>query len=243
MINFIICDDEKQLRTATKDKVISFMMNYDIDYKIHEFTGYDEKFEELASKDCGFKIYFLDIKTNKGSGLDAARTIREKYDDWTSIIIIMTSYSEYKYEALSSRLYLLDFVNKLDNFDKKIKEDLEISMKSYDKKYKTLNYEYNHTYYKVEYRHIVCIEKEPDSKRCIIKTKSGEQLIPGTLNSVYKKLDSRFFKAHKSMIINIDEIAKYEIRNNKVTFKNGYYTHLVSRDRKKELISHVCSDN
>lgn len=243
MINFIICDDEKELREKTKDKVIGFMMNYDIDYKIHEFSGYDEEFEKLASKDCGFKIYFLDIKTNKGSGLDAARIIREKYEDWVSVLIIMTSYSEYKYEALSSRLLLLDFINKLDSYDRKIKEDLEIAMKSYDKKYNTLNYEYNHTYYKVEYRQIICIEKEPDSKRCIIKTKDGEQLIPGTLSSVYEKLDSRFFKTHKSMIINVDEIAKYEIRNNKVTFKNGDHTHLIARDKKKELIDYVCNDN
>lgn len=243
MINFIICDDEQELRKITKDKVIGFMMNYDIDYKIHEFSCYDSKFEQIASKDSGFKVYFLDIKTNKGSGLDAARIIREKYEDWNSIIIIMTSYSEYKYEALSSRLMLLDFVNKLDNYDKKIREDLEISMKYYDKKYNTLDYEYNHTYYKIEYRHIICIEKEPDSKRCIIRTKDGEQLIPGTLNSVYERLDDRFLKTHKSMIININEIAKYEIKSNKVTFKNGDYTHLVARDKKKELISHVCNDN
>lgn len=243
MINFIICEDEKEIRKNTKSCIVSFMMNYDIDYKIYEFDSYNKKFEDIVKEDNGFKIYFLDIKTNNGSGLDAARMIREKYDDWVSAIIIMTSYAEYKYEALSSRLYLLDFIVKFDNCDKKIKEDLLIAMKSYDKRYKMLSYEYNHTYYKLEYRQIIYIEKEPDSKRCIIKTKYGEQVIPGTLSEVYKKLDDRFLKIHKSMIVNVNEISKYEIRKNKITFKNGDHTHLISRNKKKELIESVCSSN
>ena len=243
MINFIICEDEEVLRNSTKQTIVSYMMNYDIDYKIYEFENYDKKFESLVKKDIGFKIYLLDIVTEHGSGVDAARMIREKYDDWVSAIIMITSHQEYKYEVLSSRLLLLDFISKLDNCNKKIREDLEIAMKSYDNRHKMLSYEYNHTYYNVEYRQIVYIEKEPDSKRCIIRTKEGEQLIPGTLNEVYEKLDDRFFKTHKSMIVNLDEIARYEIRRNKLTFKNGEHTHLISRNNKKELIRRVYGRN
>ena len=241
MINFIICEDEKMLRESTKKEIVSFMMNHDIDYKIYEFDKYGEEFETLIKKDIGFKIYLLDIITKCGSGVDAARIIREKYDDWVSVIIMITSHQEYKYEVLSSRLYLLDFINKLDNCNKKIREDIEIAMKHYDKKYKMLSYEYNHTYYKVEYRQIVYIEKEPESKRCIIKTKEGEQIIPGTLNEVYEKLDDRFFKVHKSLIVNLNEISRYEIKKNKIVFKNGEHTHLISRNNKKELIRRVCN--
>lgn len=239
MINFIICEDEKKLRISTMKEIDSFMMNYDIDYKIHEFDRYNEAFNDIVKKDIGFKIYLLDIVTEEGSGVDAARVIREQYDDWVSVIIMITSHQEYKYEVLSSRLYLLDFINKLDNCNKKIREDLVIAMKAYDKKYKTLNYEYNHTLYKVEYRQIVYIEKEPDSKRCIIRTKEDQQIIPGTLNEVFEKLDDRFFKTHKSLIINVDEICRYEVKKNKITFKNGDHTHLISRNQKKELIDRV----
>lgn len=242
MINFIICEDEKDLRENNKNEIIKFMMNYDIDYKIHEYSRYSKKFEDYVKIEDGFKIYLLDIVTQEGSGIDAARMIREKYDDWNSIIIIITSHQEYKYEALSSRLYLLDFINKLDSFNKNLKDDLLIAMKHYDKRYKTLSYEYNHIYHKVELRNIVWIEKEPDSKRCIIKTKSGEKIIPGTLSSIYAKLDSRFLKTHKSLIINLDEIKRYEIKRNKLTFKNGEHTHLISRDKKKELIKRVSAN-
>ena len=142
MINFIICEDEEMLRNSTKQTIVS----HDIDYKIYEFENYDKKFESLVKKDIGFKIYLLDIVTKCGSGVDAARIIREKYDDWVSVIIMITSHQEYKYEALSSRLFLLDFVNKLDSCNKKIREDIDIAMKSYDKRYKMLSYEYNQIY-------------------------------------------------------------------------------------------------
>lgn len=243
MINFVVCEDEKVLRNETKDIIDSLMMNYDIDYKIDDFDGYHNKFYETVKKDTGFKIYLLDIKTKKGSGIDAARLIREQYDDWNSVIILITSYSEYKYEALCSRLFLLDYINKLDNCQKKIKEDLVIALKHYDNRQNVLSYEYNHTCYKVEYRQIIYIEKEPDSKRCIIKTTEGKQTIPGTLNEIYDKLDTRFLKVHKSMIINLDQVKKYEIGKNKLTFKNGDYTHLISRNMKKELIHRVSDCN
>lgn len=47
MINFIVCEDEREIRKNTKSQIISFMMNYDIDYKIYEFSCYGKKFEDI----------------------------------------------------------------------------------------------------------------------------------------------------------------------------------------------------
>src|SRR5574344_1825220 len=180
MINFAICEDNPILRKNNVDEITSFMMNYNIEYDTYEFSTYDKDFENFVRKDYGFKVYLLDIVTEGKSGIDAARMIREKYDDWVSVIIMVTSHQEYKYEALASRLSILDFVNKVTKYQRKIREDLIIMLKSYDKKYKMLSYEYAHSFYKIEFRQIIWIEKEPDSKRCIIRTKMGQQFIPGT---------------------------------------------------------------
>lgn len=239
MVNFVVCEDEKDLRKIEVAEITKFMMNYDIDYKIHEFSDYNQKFEDYAKKDDGFKIYLLDIVTNKTSGINAARRIREEYEDWVSVIIMVTSHTEFKYEALSSRLYLLDFINKLNSMENKIKEDLVIAMKHYDNRQKQIKYTYNRNFYNIELREIICIEKEQDSKRCVVTTKYGQQIIPGTLNDVYKMLDDRFLKVHKSLIINKDEIREFEPSTNKLTFKNGDTTYLISRNKKKELINCV----
>ena len=239
MLNFIVCEDEIEFSKKMKRLIENYMMNFDMEYKIHSFTSYDKKFEKTVKDDIGFKIFFLDIKTKNGSGLDAARMIREEYDDWTSIIVIVTAFGEYRYEALGNRLYLLDFINKMDNCENRVKDAIKKAMKNYDNRHKSLSYEYNRIVHKVEFRHIVCIEKEPDSKRCIIKTTYESQHIPKTLNEVNKLLDKRFMKVHRSMIVNLDHIKEFDPKENKITFKNSEYSHLIARDKKKELIRRV----
>lgn len=239
MLNFIICEDNHQFSSNMKTTIEKFMMNYEIDYKIHHFDGYDKAFEKIVKEEIGFKVYFLDLVTGEGSGMDAARTIREKYDDWVSIIIIVTSHEEYRYEALSTRLALFDFVNKLNGCEKVITQDLMRVMSNYDKREKSISYEYNHICHKIEFRHIISIEKEPDSKRCITHTTYGDKVIPGSLNTVLKLLDKRFLKVHRSLVVNIDKIESYDMVKNKITFKDGSTTNLVARDKKKELMIRV----
>ena len=118
MINFVICEDESVLAEEYKNEIDKFMMKYDDEYTFKFFDGYTEEWKKFARTNTDFKVYLLDIKTNKGSGLDAARLIREVYEDWNSMIIIITSYTEYRYDALTKRLMLVYFINKLDDCSK-----------------------------------------------------------------------------------------------------------------------------
>ena len=243
MLNFIICDDKKEFKEMIDKEIEKFMMTYDVNYKVYQFETCDEKFEKIAKSDLGFKVYFFDIKTTKGSGLDAARYIREELDDWNSIIVIVTAFSEYRYEALSNRLYLLDFISKFDRCKPKIKEILKIVYKNYNSREKCLNYEYNYILYKIELKNIIFIEKEQDSKRCIVYTTYGTFKAPFTLSAIYKQLDKRFLKVHKSLILNIDKIKTYDIKENEVLFVNGMSTNLISRSGRKELVEYVTNNN
>ena len=243
MINFIICDDNASFLKKEKRIVDNFMMRYDLEYKTYLYSEYNSSFDNILTKDIGFKIFLLDIQTKNASGLDIARKIREEYDDWVSVIIIVTAFNEFKYEALSNRLYLLDFINKMNKCDEKLVEDLEISLKHYSNRGKSLKYEYNHIIRQVEFRHIIYIEKIADSKKCIIKTTYGEQIINKTLSEVTKMLDKRFIKTSRSMIVNVDFIREYNVRENKIIFTNGEYTYQISRSMKKGVKKYVSEYN
>lgn len=46
--------------------------------------------------------------------------------------------------------------------------------------------------------------------------------------------DPRFFKTHRSCIINLNNVINYDIENNIIKFKHGE-TNLISRTQKEEL--------
>ena len=239
MINFVICEDESVLAEEYKSIIDKFMMKYDNEYMCRFFDGYSEEWRKYARTNTDFKIYLLDIKTKKGSGLDAARIIREVYEDWNSMIIIISSYSEYRYDALSKRLMLVDFINKLDDCTKHLQEALQICMKHYDKRPKVLTYSYKNDVYNIDFKHIVYIEKEIDSKRCKIHTIKGEVIYPGTLNKILGELDKRFVKVSRSKAVNIRQIRKFDTKSNTIVFRNNMQLEDISRDRRKDLIRSV----
>lgn len=239
MINFVICEDESILAKEYKNEIDKFMMNYDNEYIFKFFDGYTEEWKKFARTNTDFKIYLLDIKTNKGSGLDAARLIREVYEDWNSMIIIITSYTEYRYDALTKRLMLVDFINKLDDCSKYLQEALSICMKHYDKRPKVLKYTYKGNIYNIDFKNIVYAEKEIESKLCKIYTSKESYTYPGTLTKLLNELDNRFIKISRSTIINTRQVKRYDIKKNSLLFRTGIELEDISRDKRKDLIKCV----
>ena len=105
MIKFIICDDNKEALEIANKAVTKAMMNYDVEYKVHKFTRYDEKLKEQIKDEYNTKIYILDIELPVVSGLEIASEIRETGDD--SIIIFVTAHPWYiLFQIRSNWLYI-----------------------------------------------------------------------------------------------------------------------------------------
>ncbi len=239
MINFVICDDKEALRKKYISIIDKYMMKYDIDYEFKTFDGYDKEWEEYAESDGSFKIYLLDIKTSKGSGINAARKIREKFQDWSSMIMIITAYNEYKYDALGKRLMLVDFINKLDNCEKRLIEALDICIKNYYSKPNSLKFTYKNIVYNIEFKHILYIEKEQNSKKCTIYTTHGIYYTNDSLKKIMDQLDKRFLQIYRSIIINKEQIESYNTKENKLYLKSNQKITDISRTIKKELVNYV----
>ena len=62
-----------------------------------------------------------------------------------------------------------EFINKLDKCKEHLQEVLALCMKLYDNRPKALKYVYKNTIHNIDYRHIVFIDKEQESKRCTIQ--------------------------------------------------------------------------
>ena len=118
MINFIVCEDNKIILQKNIDIVNKTMFKNNIDYRIYKFTSDTPELEKIINSDIGDKIYILDIELENISGIDIARTIRNK--DNKSVIIISTSYTEYLPYAMKNKLMLFDFVSKFENYEENL---------------------------------------------------------------------------------------------------------------------------
>ena len=236
MIEFIIYDNTKENYTIIENEIDKEMMNYDIEYKTKKFSSIDE-IKKNKTTDT-FQIYILNQSDISKTGLEVAKYIRESKDDWKSIIIFISKTSDYKLNVLTKTLYILDYIL-INDIHIKLKELIKISMKIYDSRPKELKYKYKNNSYNISFKDIVYIEKEKDNKRCLIYTRKNSYIIPKSLSSISNELDDRFLKCSRTHIINTEEVLRYNIKDNIITFKNKKQIYGISRDIKKKLINYL----
>ena len=59
MIKFVICDDNKRDLDIAHNTITKAMINYNIEYKIDNFTRYCDKLSEIINDATDIKIYLL----------------------------------------------------------------------------------------------------------------------------------------------------------------------------------------
>ena len=102
MVNFIICEDNKELNKQYQKIIDKLCISLKISYQTHVFFDYDEDFFEVMKQDLPFKIYVLDIEADSCKGTEVASKIRRK--DLKSFIIFITShYLKYSKKLLESK--------------------------------------------------------------------------------------------------------------------------------------------
>lgn len=235
MIKFIIYDESKENKRLIEDEIDKEMMNSDLEYKKEYYSAFDDKLKEESINEH-FKIYILNQTNISKSGLQVAKYIREESDDWKSIIIFVSTASEYKLNILTKRLYILDYIL-ISEIKNELNQLIKISLKNYDSRPKELTYKYKSISYSIPFKDIIYIEKEQDNKRCIIHTLKEDYLIQINLSNIISKLDDRFIKCSKSYIINIEQVLQYNTKDNIITFKDKNEIYEISRNMKRIIIN------
>lgn len=237
MINYIILEENINYLPLYKEMVEKVMIHYDIEYDLKICDKFTEKTKKLLPKE-GFNIYIINLKQEL-NGYEMIEYIREKLDDWQSLIISLYNSNEEKEKVSKRNFFLLDNVLRHQNSELKLRRNIQICLKHYDQRPNTLKYCYKKTCYNIEFCKIVYIEKELEGKRCRIKTTEKDYYVPMCIKEIESKLDNRFYKSSRSYIINLEQIDYYDQKNNIVRFKNKDILDAVSRDKKKKIINYL----
>ena len=232
MINFIVCDDNKNILKRVKEIIISSMMNNDTGYEIHEFKDYDSSFKELIKAKIPNKIYILDIETPTSSGIDIARKIRNV--DYNSTIIFLTAHDELGHTVLQKEFLFLSFINKYDNYEPKLLKSIKTALRKINSN-QMLKYSKNGILYTIPLEDILYITRDSIERKSIIKTEYLEIMMSKQLKDIKKELNENFVYSHRSCIINKNKVRIIDFRKHMIIFENNETIDLVSTKFKKEF--------
>ncbi len=198
-----VCDDDK----AAREHIVSLIKEQEGGAEITAFASG----EELLKAGEDFDITFLDVEMKNVSGLDAARRIRqaqEKAGRAKSIIIFVTGYEKYVYDAfdVSAFQYLVKPL-KREKFAAVFRRAWREASAMQEQEKKYLFVKNAGVQKKVYLKDIFYIESA--DRKVIIHTKTGVMETYGKMYEWEQAAGGSFYRCHRCYLVNMENIASY----------------------------------
>lgn len=232
MINFIICEDNKNVRDLHEALISKITMPYDFDYTVHSFEKYNNNLKKIINTPSNLKIYILDLELPGKTGLEIAQDIRKV--DWDSIIIVLTSHDELELKLFKEKLLIFDFISKFDNYEKRLTDSINLVIKNLNCR-SAIVFKQDKEIYHIKYDNILYIFRDNTKNKTKIKAIDKEYYVRDTLTNVAKQLDNRFYQTHRACYVNLNNIKCADFKNDIIYFTNDDSIDYLSRNYKKGL--------
>lgn len=223
MIKFAICDDEPQMAREIADQLASYMKETAGGYSVECFSsGY-----ALLKSSEEFDIIFLDIQMERPDGMETARLLRQR--DNHSLLVFVTVLKECVFDAFQVEAY--DYLLKpLDSARFRQTMDRALGWLERDAA-KNLVIQRGSGCQVVLLSDLMYCEVL--GRKIYIHKKDGTVLdYYDRLEDLEQRVDSRFFKCHRSYLVNLDYVGGCQ--DGQVLLSQGERIP-VSRLREREL--------
>jgi two-component system, LytTR family, response regulator AgrA len=239
MLHFVILDDDAIHNVNTIKRLELIFRKCELEASIAlNSTKPSEILEYCSKNNARNNVYLLDVNVqSRITGIDVAGVIREQ--DVKAYIVFVSAHPEYVMPSLKTKVF--DYLIK-----PVAKETLEACINSIYKDFQKVNIEMSQTLsiksgfnvYNLDLDEIAYLEKYGHLLE--IHTAAGKIESTESLDSIESKLDKKkFFRCHKSFIVNVSYISRIDYTNSLIYLKNGESC-TVSKRCKKELKS-ICS--
>lgn len=225
MIHIAVCDDEKYMSDAIRTMVYDFFRRKNMETVIWQFSGG----KELLESDKTIDILFLDIQMKDMDGMETARILRGR--KFKGFLIFITVLKEMVFDSFEVQAYdyLVKPIEK-KQFEKTM-ERLFLSMQDSCEANLLIQKGYESSI--IPFDDIVFCEII--DRKVYLHLASSETIdYYDRIENLESKLDGRFFRCHRSFLINLKYLKSY--KNQTAYMENG--TEIpVSRLRSKEFSS------
>ncbi len=214
MVKIAICDDEKNIRAYLS----ALVKKQGMECEITEYAAAEDYFADGAEHD----ILFLDIEL-EGPGQDMdgmkmARQIRGMEDTKQPIIIFVTGYEKYVYDAfdVGAFQYLLKPVDE-QKFAEVFRRAAEQAAAYTEQDKKALMIQYGGTGKTIPLRDIYYMESQ--NHKIAVHMKDGVVEYYAKMSDLEEELQGQFCRVHKGYLINLSYVDEYN--KTEVTLTNG----------------------
>lgn len=232
MVNFIVCDDNKEVCRSVSNVIDKIMMKNKYIYKTYVFHDYDKSFFKLMNSHITNKVYILDIEAPSASGIDIARRIRST--DINSILIFLTSHNELGPMLLQDELMFLTFICKFNDQESRLESAIERALTMLGNK-QVIRFEDKGAIYTIGLNDILYITHDSIDRKSIIVTDESEYKINKSLSELKELLDDRFEQTHRACVTNMKRVRVIDKKRKTIVFDSGKEINLLSNSYKKDL--------
>ena len=204
MIKIAVCDDEKNIRSY----LTSLIREQNTDCEIIEYASADEYLLSGMEHD----LLFLDIEL-KGSvsgmdGMGVARQIRNMEQIKQPVIIFVTGYEKYVYDAfdVDAFQYLVKPVNE-QKFAEVFSRAQDKILSEAEQKKKTLLIQYAGANKAIPLDHIYYMESQ--KHKIVLYTKDGKLEYYAKIGELEEELQEHFCRIHKGYLVNLSYVDEY----------------------------------
>lgn len=223
MIHIVICDDEKYMSDQIQIMASDFFRRKNMETTILQFSCG----EELLKYDKQIDILFLDIQMKDIDGMETARKLRER--KFRGFLIFITVLKEMVFQSFEVQAY--DYLVKPieEKHFQKTMERLYISMQNAREASLLVQKGYESRIISLE-DIVFC---EIIDRKIYLHLSSSEVIdYYDRIENLETKLDGRFFRCHRSYLINLKYLKSYK---NGVAYMEGGREIPVSRLRSREF--------
>lgn len=222
MLNIYICEDNTEQREYLTACVSEIIEVEGFQFQIARSTDDPHVILDAIRDETQAGIFFLDIDLNADiNGIELADEIRKLQP--RCYIIFVTTHSEMSYMTFTYKVEAMDFIIK-DNI-REIKNRVHqclinchhLSDQQPEDVTKNYMVKMGNRIKAVPYDDILCFEVSPKSRKIILYAKNCQIEFGGKLKEIEKDLDSRFYRCHRSFIVNKENITKIDRDEKMVT--------------------------
>lgn len=226
MLKIYICEDIEVQRDKIQQVVENIVLMEDLDMELSCVSDDPHRILEKVKATEEVGIYFLDIELGADmTGLTLAQEIR-KYDP-RGFIVFITTHSEMSYMTFIYKLEALDFILKdaPEELGKRVCECILKANQRFasvkNKVQANFSVKVNEKVFTVDYDEILFFETSPNVHKIILHCKNRQMEFLGKIKEIEKEVDERFYRCHRSFLVNKDNIREIDFQKRVIYMVNG----------------------